>query len=106
MPVADILNPTKCSSAKCAPSGGGPAKCAGSRRAFDEAGFSEIDLGRSNHVGRTQIRSVPRHLYTHVVEQRINPLMIALECRVGPMHLKQAGNDLRCYNAHNYAPDS
>jgi hypothetical protein len=61
-------------------------------------------LGRPDRIGRPQIIPAPRNLSTHVAEQRIDALMIALDCRVGSMHLKQAGNDLRHQNAHDGPP--
>ena len=111
-PGASILHSAKCSSAKSAPSViSSPAvissssKCAPSIWSSNETASSEIDLSRANSVVHAQISPAPRNLSAHVAEQRINPVMIALDCRVGSVHLKQAGNDFRCQNAHGRPPN-
>jgi hypothetical protein len=110
--TASVLHPAKCSSAKSAPSVisssaviSSSSKCAPSIWSSNETASSEIDLSRANGVVRAQISPAPRNLSAHVAEQRIDPVMIALDCRVGSVHLKQAGNDFRCQNAHGHPPN-
>src|SRR6516225_2216322 len=41
---------------------------------------------------------------THIAEQCVDALMVALNCCAGPMHLQQAGNHLQRQDGHEGTP--
>ena len=96
------LNSDKSSSAKSrrAPDKSSSAKSACACSSPGKAP-PECDVGL---LGRVLNDPFLRNLSTHAIEERVDALMVALNCCAGPMHLKQARKDLQCQNRHEKTP--